>query len=750
MKFFVKPDDSKWIGYDAANEFCNFQLSCLPAPYLRREFECASPAGAKIAICGLGYYQLYLNGKRAGDHVLSPLPGIYDKHVLYVVYDVEKLLKRGRNTVAVVLGTGWYNAWTPSPWVLEKAAWRDHPKMLLELRDGKGKLITGSDTEWKMTRNGPIRMDALRAGEHYDARMELDGWTRNGYDDSDWTACTVVRGPGGILAEQTGTPVRIVDTLPLSKPNRHKVYDAGKNIAGHARITVQGKAGAKVTIRYTERLTDDGELCQKPLVFDPEQDNCPDFPDPELWQTDVYTLKGSEKPEVWETEFSYHGFRYIGIVIEGDAELKKLEARVVNTDFKEVGNFTSGMEVINKLQAATRLAYLGNFAGIPTDCPHREKCGWTGDAQLACDTGLFNFDAAASYKQWLQAVRDCQRPSGELPGIVPTGGWGFNWGNGPAWDNVIFEIPMSIYRHTGDDSELRLCYEPMKRYVRFVESTSLDHIVQFGLGDWRSPDTCTMADPRLTNTAIYYGMLKILMEAAHILDCHEDYWKYFRLAQQVKKAFHRTFYAGKGIYGKGELTSIGCALYYELCSTPAVWRAARLALAKAAEKCGATAQFGIVGAKVVPRALAETGYRDLAAKFFTQTEYPGWANWIVNEHSSTLREDWSTKDSWNHIMFGDISAWCFRYIGGFRPGEDYSGGKKHMEILPYVIPSWKKFRAEYRGFVSEWEYCGNGVAKISITVPEMNIARVFLQDGRLKTCIAGKYDFIINIINIEE
>ena len=730
MKFFTKAQDSCWI---SAGGCGNYELTTAAAPWFRKEFEVDGAAidGTQLAICGLGYYEVYINGKRVGDRVLDPLVSIFDKRVLYVTYDISDLLKPGKNAIGVVLGTGWYNCFTPGPWILEYASWRDVVKMRLEMRTASGKLLTASDESWKVTQDGPILFDALRGGEHYDARKELDGWAKTAYDDSAWKKASITRPPGGIMEEQTGTPIRIVDTQVLKDPNDKGVYDLGRNIAGHARITVKGEAGAKVYISYTERITPDGRLDRSNQLFT-RFDNS-------NWQRDEYTLRGSKKAEVWEARFTYHGFQYVGIRIEGKAEIKKVEARLTNTDFDSIGSITSGNAMINTLQTLTRRSYLANFVGIPTDCPHREKNGWTGDAQLASETGLNNFDAADAYKQWLKTMRDCQRPDGNLPGIIPSGGWGFNWGNGPAWDSALFVIPWNIYLYTGDDSALRDCYENMQRYLGFLQLISLDHIVQSGLGDWCS-DPAKMVDARLTNTAIAYGLHQIFADTADHFKKSADAAAARKAAAAIKRAFNQYFYRGNGLYAEGELTAMGAALYFDLCPSAAAKKATLKKLVECVEGCAATAQFGILGAKYVPRVLADNGYAKLASRFFTQEEFPGWAHWVIADHATSLHEVWTTGESWNHIMFGDLSAWLYKYPGGFRFNAARPGWK-HLTIQPELIPEWKTFRAEHRGYITEWTCEDDGAVCIRITVPAGCSADVILPDGSMYKCKTGEFEF---------
>lgn len=747
MKFFTDNSESKWIG-SLQRDFSNFtntdfrvterdesEFHCRikdqpSAPWMRKEFDVEDPAGAVLAICGLGYYEVYINGEKVGDHRLDPIVSVYDKRALYVTYDVSSMLKKGRNAIGVVLGTGWFDIHTMGPWVLEYAPWRDNTKMRLEIRNADG-LLVSSKEGWKITRNGPIVYDALRAGEHYDARKELTGWSETGYDDSAWEEARIVRGPGGILQEQIAVPIRVVDTQELSGPNSKGVYDLGRNIAGHGRITVKGEAGAKVILQYTERVTADGDIDQNNQMFG-GFDNT-------YWQYDEYTLKGSDTPEVWECRFAYHGFQYIRVKTEGDVTLQKLEARIVNSDFESIGSISCGNDMINTLQTLTRRSYLANFVGIPTDCPHREKNGWTGDAELASDTGLMNFDGTASYKEWIGCMRDCQRPDGDLPGIVPTGGWGYNWGNGPAWDCALFVIPWNVFVYTGDESLLKDSYENMKRYLDFLENNSIDRIVQFGLGDWCS-DPAKQVTAELTNTAIYYGCLKMFVFCAARFGYAQDVERYSRLMTEVKESFHRHFYKGNGVWAEGEFTAMGTALYHGLCQDEAEKLATVQYLAKVVEEAGSKAYFGIIGAKYVPRVLADHGYTALAGRFFTQEEFPGWAHWVVADGATSLHEVWGTGASWNHIMFGDLSAWLYKYPGGLRFSETRPGWK-YITIRPQIIPEWGSFRAEHRGYVCQWRMTDEKTVGFSITVPEGCKADVILPDGRSFTAEAGSYNY---------
>ena len=694
-----------------------------PAPFFRKTFDCGEVTTASVAVCGLGYFELYLNGKRVGDHVLDPVPTVYHVRSSYVVHDVTALLKPGKNTIGVILGNGIYNSLTEDCWNFNTADWRDCPKFALELT-ADGKPLLGSDRSWKFTLEGPVTFDNLRCGESYDARRELSGWLEPAYDDTAWQTPMLIASPGGILTRQEQPPCRVTQTLEAHPmPAFPHVYDAAQNLAGWARITVRGEPGARITLRYGEALLPDGM---------PDWEWQKELPRGPVYQTDQYTLKGGAV-ECWEPRFTYHGFRYITTAIEGNAEIHKVEARVVGTDFPVVGTINFGNETLNALQRMTLWSYRSNFVGIPTDCPHREKNGWTGDAQLACETGLFNFDAADAYAAWLRTFADAQRINGEFPGIAPTGSWGYNWGNGAGWDSAFLIIPYFTWLYTGDDRMIRGHYDAMVRYVEFFCSMAEAGVTDFGLSDWCPPRGGTPSD--ITSTGYLYLDCTLLATFARHLGKPEDAAYYTEKAAAVRTAFNRTFYRGDGLYGTGTMTALACALYHGLVE-PSEKEKVFQRLVGLCEALNGKVDFGIFGAKYVPRVLAEGGRADLALRFFLCEEFPSWGNW-VKEGLTTLSEAWDikTSGSLNHIMFGDTSAWFFTYLGGFRHNPAFPGWKR-LTIAPCpVIPSCT---ACYRGYCSDWAR-ENGTFTIRVTVPQDGTADLILPDGTSETLPPGLY-----------
>ena len=710
-----------------------------PSPVLRRDFRVKKPVKSATAyVCGLGYFELRLNGKKVGDHVLDPAFSRYDRRALYVGLDVTSQLREGANALGVMLGHGWYNCHTKEVWQFESASWRDVPKLFLQLHieylDGTQDVVC-SDETWKAS-TGPIVFDGLRNGEVYDARNETPGWDQPGFDDSAWAESIIAAGPGGVLSAQPSEPCRVTATIaPVSMKEVRPgvwVYDLGQNFAGWAQLHVSGPAGAEITLKYAEKIGPDGDIDQKNIEWFIKSGEC---------QTDKYTLKG-EGEETWEPRFTYHGFRWVQMTgFPGTPTLANLRGCVVGTDFPEAGGFACSDDLLNRIQTCTKWAYVSNFVGIPTDCPHREKNGWTGDAVLACETGLLNYDSASGYTKWLEDMRDEQRPNGALPGIVPTGGWGYNWGNGPAWDSAAVLIPWYLYLYRGDARILAQQYETMRRYVDYMTTLATKHIVSYGLGDWCDPSmdagngvTCPSA---VTSTGYYFVDSLVLAQTAEILGKASDARKYRALAGKIRQAFNKTFYQGAGRFDAAGQTTPACALYQGLVE-PGEKAAVVAELVNRIEAKGGKLDFGILGAKYVLNALADEGQIDVAFAFATQRTEPSWG-WWLDQGATTLWETWHGKSSRNHIMFGDISAWMIKHLAGINP-DPAQPGFKHIIIRPRPVAAltWVKAWHEtpYGRVRSEWRRV-NGKLALEVEVPPNTTATVHVPSGESREVGSG-------------
>ena len=658
-----------------------------PAPVLFREFALGvKPTNAVFTVAVAGWCEVYVNGEKVGRDVLSPVTCQPDKRLSSVDYDVAPFLKKGENAVEVLLGNGWFNCFTKDVWGFSSAPWLGAPKVCGELvADGKTLLVT--DGSWTV-RDSPIVFNALRNGEYYDARRE--GIHAN------VRAVKVEAAPSMSVSPEDAVPCRTFDPiLPVrSFPagNGGTIYDFGSNRTGWCEIEVVGEAGSKVTIDYDECLTPTNTLLGDIGIFIRKNK------DPRPAQHDEYTLAGKDGGERWHPRFTYHGFRYVQVRTEGKVELKSIKSVFVHSDFASVGSFKISDPVFGKLQDATRRSYLSNFTGIPTDCPHREKNGWTGDAQLAMETGHWNFDAKAGYIHFLRMMIDAQKPDGKVPRILPsTDKFGYSQGSGPAWDAILFEVPWQIYRFYGDDATAREAYPAMKKYLSFIAGKAReDGLVKHGLGDWCAPTGVKVAPVLLTDSAYVYEFNRRVAFWAERFGEGDVAAECRKKAAKVKASFNREFYKGGGVYAEGELTSLAAPLYFKGLCADGEERKVIGELLRRLRENGHKAMFGILGAKWVPRVLADYGYIDDAWRIFTQPDAPGWAIWMKD--NDTLLESFDdraggTPVSHNHIMFGDLSAWAFEYIAGIKI-DDPGFAKFHVE--PHLPDGVESFEASFR------------------------------------------------------
>lgn len=718
----------------------------VPSPLLRKEFTVNKPVKHATAyICGLGFHDLHINGRIVGDEVLQPDFTHYDKRVVYITRDVTEHLVRGANAVGVELGNGFYNAHTRVVWDFDQAPWRKPPCLLMQLEieyaDGTTEIIA-SDSTWK-TSTGPRVFDGIRNGEVYDARLEKAGWDTAGYSDSDWSSVVLVNGPKGKLEARRTRPVRVTKTIKavgITEPNPGVfVIDFGQNLAGWARLKVSGPAGTAIAIRYDERLTDEGLIDERNAIFVYSG----------KFQTDTYICKG-ESVETWEPRFVYHGFRYAqlerseasphpepvegcgagGAAVEWRPALDTLTVCVVGTDFESRGSFECSNDLFSAIQRCTRWSYLSNFVGIPTDCPHREKNGWTGDAHLACETGLYNFGSETSYTKWMDDFEDVQHEDGLLPGIVPTDTSGYGWGNGPAWDSAFLLIPYYMWLYSGDSRLLTAHYDRFKLYLECVAAHSVDHIVEWGLGDWCPPEGGAEGFKTpfaLTSTAYYFVDTLIVAQVAAMLERTDEAIYYAELAEAIRKAFIARFYDPEtGTFEGEEQTGMAAAIYQGLVYGDDKAKVLDALVADVEARDGHL-WCGILGTKYILHALTDNGRVDLAYRIANQRTFPSWGYWL-EQGATTLWEDWNGENSLNHIMFGDIGAWFFQTLAGINPDPAYPGFK-HIVIRPQPVGDLTWARAEhvspYGPIKSAWKLDG-GRFTLDIEIPTNATATVHI------------------------
>ncbi len=679
-------DDSSWANASRASflsENDEKALDSAPWGKLRRRTETLSPAfqksfetnadkqiaSAYLVVCAAGVFEAYVDGLKVQPQLLTPSFTRYDRRLLYNVMDVTNYLASTEKSheLQILLGHSWYDVRSIVTWNFDAAPWRDFPRVRAELKltydDGTTESVA-TDSSWTYS-TSPVLFDCVRQGEIVDG-----AWNREILGSA-----VVVPAPLGnpkVVAQKNDVS-RVTDMYEAKSVKEVEpglyVVDMGRNSAGWARVRIKGqKKGDVIRFRYSERVVDSGKI-ERHDIDQHFMEGTPAYMTGMKggFQTDFYFCNGEEE-EFFEPRFTYNGYQYIEVSgLSHAPEASDFIGIRVNTGFAEVGDFSCSDELLNALQTATLESYRNNYvAGYPTDCPHREKNGWTGDAQLACELAQYNFENTAGYEKWIDDLVDEQRPNGNLPGIVPSGDWGYPWGNGPAWDSSLVLIPWYVYVYRGDVKILEDSFEAMKKYVDYMTSRAHGNgLIDHGLGDWVFAKTNTPTV--VTSSGYYYLDTKIVAQTAKVLGKTDDFEKYSALAEKIRADYNKELYKGDGVYSINSQTSQSCAIHQGFTKTlpEADQKAVFDRLVENIEKADGHFDVGILGAKYILRTLSENGRTDLALQMLLQETKPAMSDWI-KRGAGTLWEDWNEGSSRNHIMFGDFSAWFYQSLAGVK------------------------------------------------------------------------------------
>jgi len=711
-------------------EYCTFE-KYIPAPQLRREF-CldASATSANLIICGLGFYDLHINGKQVSK-LLAPYISNPDDILYYDQYDVISHLQPGENTIGIVLGNGMQNALGGYVWDFEKAPWRSAPMVALSLEVvyKNGETFTLTTDEQFVTSPSPIYFDDLRAGEYYDARKEQPGWSVPGFNAADWQPAISVIAPRGEKRLCTADPIVITHQLrpvAITKAGDGYIYDFGVNAAGVCLLHVAGTPGQEIVMEHGEHLID-GDLSLEKIKFVPDG----------YVQKDIYICIGNPV-ETYQPRFTYHGFRYVRVtgITEAQATPDLLTYMVMNSDLEERGSFSCSDETANILQQLTRRSTLANFHYFPTDCPHREKNGWTGDAAVSAEHTLLNLAPENSYREWLRNVCKAQNAQGTIPGIVPTSGWGFEWGNGPAWDCALTYLPYYTHLYRGDKEILQENGTNIFRYLHYLNrNLREDGLLELGLGDWCPPgkNANEYKSPTLFTDSVI--SMDICIKAAYIFDILG--WTLEKayadmLAQGLRTAIREKLINLENMTAVGECqTSQAMALYYNIFNEHEK-QAAGAQLLRFITEMDGHIDTGILGARVIFHVLSDLGASDLAFNMIIRPDYPSYGNWVARGATS-LWENFHPEDkriwSRNHHFFGDISGWFIQRIGGIRYNRDGDGRVYITPGFIDVLDFAEAFHISPYGKIFVKWVRDNGSIVLDITVPDGCAGDIVLPSG---------------------
>ena len=744
--FFVTGKrNSRWNGKWISAQYVRRENDAFGAVYLRKVFTLNKPVrSAYLAICGLGYFESRVNGIKTGDDLLSPAFTEFSKNDLYLVYDVKDKLVTGENALTVTLGNGMYNCFSEDPWNTRAASWRHWPKLLSELHvtyeDGSGTVIP-SDTSWKGNK-GPIVFNGLRNGEHYDARLELGAWTDAAYDDSAWDNAKIMKGPGGVLENMEMEPIRVFRTFsPVKKWKTEKgwAFDFGQNMAGFCRWTFRGKAGSEYSMHHSDMLKENGELDLQMGGMTRSHG----------FANDQY-IKKSDEPETWQPIFTYHGFQYAEI--EGcdyEPDLSDVTAMAICSDCKPIGHFECSDPLLNNTQRLCFWSTVSNLMSIPTDNPHREKNGWTGDTSLSCEQMLMNFDVRSFLGKWSRDMHLSQRLAGQIPCVVPSTGWGYYGLMGPDWSSALIMVPWNIYLYNADMDILRREYDTIKRNCDFMESMTDDLTLNYGTGDWCPPFEgealsvnmgAYKCPVEVSDTAFFHNAAMTVVKIAEKLGYEEDIAYYSDLAARIRKVFREKFFDKETYTVKGDCqTATGCMLFFGLYEEDEYLPLVDKLISQIREKDWHL-DFGVLGNKFVMHALGASGHGDIGCRMIAQRTFPGCQRWM-DLGATTLWECWNGKGSHNHHMFSDLSAFMYRYIGGISPDEK-EPGFQHILLRPAVASELTGAKAShesmYGTLACEFKK-ESGTLTLDITVPFGCTADLYLPK-ELNTQLGGKIE----------
>ncbi len=632
--------------------------------------------------------------------MLYPFQDKTKKRVLYNTYDIAPQLIDGINTVGIALGNGWYNQRDRA---VEGSMEYDSPRVIaqIELTDASGNLhIVSTDSEWRTFTEGPLVHNGIFTGEKFDARRVADGWASTGHHDAAWLPAREARPPAGVLRTQMSPADRVVSTFTpalISATEGVLRFDAGRNVTGWARIRLNTEAGRTITLRFIE---DTGE---------------------DYGQSDTYIAGG--KDETYEPSFTWHSFRYVEITGAPDSfSVQDIDIREVHADISPAGAFQCSDDTLNTLYRLFRDTQRQNMhCGVPSDCPHRERLGYTGDGQIAAEAAMYAFDMAAFYTKWIDDIADAQnQETGFVPHTAPFGGGG----GGQPWGSALVVVPWLMHRFYGDRRVLANHYDAMKHWLRYYAACRNENGVvtreepeSWFLGEWCTPSGTQPEIPAEYVNTCYLGYNALLMrDISRTLGNQEDAEFYAELHASVAETINREYFdPTTGNY------SIGCeganefALMFDLVPEGRRSQVAGNIAANVARN-GHHLDTGIFGTPLLLAALTEHGHVDDALRIMTRQDFPSFGHMIASG-ATTLWETWRGGGSRNHPMFGSVCTWMFHSLAGIVPT---GAGFSRVLIRPWIPQGLSFVNAEYnsiRGRITvAWKQTDTRIS-ISVTIP---------------------------------
>lgn len=737
LKRLTNSGPSQWIG-DNKQLPDNDSLFYLddPAPIFRKEFKTKGKLkSAQLLITAAGYYRASINGQRVGHNMLDPAWTDFQKRIYYSEYDITEYLDDEINCLGVTLGNGFYNPLPLRMWgrrnlreVLKTGRPVFKSKIVLEYQNGTTEEIITDDT-WKYS-EGPLLKNNVYLGEVYDARKEQAGWDSPGFNDSAWMAAVEKKGPGGRLQKAFFPPIRITGQFSpkniYTAPNETFIVDLGVNFAGTYKIKLKGAPGDSIVFRFGERLYPDGTLNPMTTVsgqIKKEGMGGPGAP-AVAWQTDTYII-GSTDETWYQPEFTFHTYRYIEI-----SGLKKQPAPddiaglALNTDVALNNTFTCSSHLLNAIQEATQRTFLANLTGVQSDCPAREKFGYGGDLNATSEAFIYNFDMKSFYRKtiydWIDAINDSV--------FVDTAPYvGIDY-CGLSWESAFLTTQYYLYLYYDDKEIVRELYDFNKKWMKKVVRIHPDGWVDAGLGDHES---LVPVPVELTGTSHYLWCARIMETFAAIVNDSKAEEHYSTLASKIKLRLKKEFWDNPVTEEINRQTLFATLLYYDVIPKEEISLAVDSLLTSIDKAPAGHFTTGIFGTKYILEVLSKYVSPEKVFQIVNSTEYPGWG-FMISKDATTLWETWKESDnvySNCHPMFGSVSEWFYRWLGGIQPHPDYPGFSRFL-LTPVAPDGLEHVSSSYispRGtIISNWKKIGNSVL-YEVEIPKGTSAMIRLK-----------------------
>ena len=706
-----------------------------PAPLFRKTFFLNElPKKATLFITAAGYYKSTINTFELENNILDPTWTDYSKRIYYKEYDITQQLTRGINCLGVTLGNGFYNPLPLKMWGrinLRERLSVGKPRFIAKIRitlpNGKTEEIV-SDSSWKYG-YGPIIKNSVYLGTHYDANNEITAWSHADFDDTHWDNAMPADPPGGKLQKAFFPTIKINKKINPQKiyptKNGKWIVDMGENFTGTYSIKLSGQKGDKITFRFGERIYVDGTLNPMTSVIGQIKKSGlggPGAPDV-AWQTDSYIM-GDENPIWFRPEFTYHAYRYMEI--DGLKEKPKKDEIVglsIHSAVDQKNHFTSSAPLLNEIQKTVRRTFLANLVGVQSDCPAREKFGYGGDLNATSASFIYNFDMQAFYKKtvydWVDAINDST-----FVDTAPSVGIQYC---GISWESAFLITQYQLYLYYNDLDFIKEMYPFNQQWMDKVARIHPEGIVHKGLSDHESLSPVPV---QLIGTLHYLQTARIMKVFAGIMEDRKSQSKYHQLASDLTKKIREAFWK-KTIKGPINRQTLFASLLYHKIIPEDEIHAAKDSLKSALQKAPAQhLTTGIFGTPYALEAISEYLSPQTTINIVNNIDYPGWG-YMVEQGATTLWETWKESDniySNSHPMFGSVTEWFYRWLGGIRPDPKHPGFKKFF-IKPFTPKGLDSVSTSYAApqgeILSQWSKRDRGY-RYEITVPEGSVAQVEL------------------------